>query len=274
MNVHLLAVIGAYVEPLPFMLNHYRELGIKSFEINVNLRSQDDPILTEVQRYTSNFGCGISNITVGKWSEALNLELYNKSRANRPEDWFIIADLDEFQIYSGDLLGILNECEKNGYDYIEGCFIDRIAADGNFPSFSCDRPIEDQFPLGCVFTYRVLGGFPLKIVAAKGHVAVSIGNHSAMNGVGCPISKCFVQVHHYKWMNGLIDRLQNRANNKDAGEKYTAECKKFVKYFYDNNGRIDISDPELWVSECKSGYKYWDLVRDCVMIYKSPIRAG
>lgn len=260
MNVRLVTVVGDYAKPLPFMLSHYRKLGIESFIINVNLKTQDDPILSEVRRYTDDLGCSISSITIGKWSEALNLRLYNQSRADHPNDWFVLADLDEFQCYPGDLLSILEECERHGYDYLEGCFIDRIAECGTFPELNYERPIADQFPLGCIFTNRILGGIPLKIVAAKGHVMVSPGNHSAMNGPGCPVDEYFVQVHHYKWMHGLIDRMKSRADNRDAGKEYSDQCRKFVEYYEANNGRINIADPEIWVSDCKSGYKYWPQV--------------
>src|SRR5262249_25518809 len=122
---------------------------------------------------------------------------------------------------------------------------------------------------GCIFTYSELGGLPFKIVAAKGYVRLKSGNHLAGNGVGCPISDCYVQVHHYKWVSGIIDRLEPRANDKEwVGAAYTSECKKFVDYYYTNNGRIEVDDPKLLTSECSPEYKYWNQIKDAVKAFK------
>lgn len=268
MNVHVVTVVGAYAKQLPLMLNHYRRLGVKSFIINVHTQRREDPLLSEVERIVDDFGCKISSVSVGGWSEALNEELYNRSRPNHPGDWFVIADLDEFQVYPGDLLSILEECDRKGYDYIEGCFIDRISADGSFIELCHDRPIEDQFPLGCIFTYRILGGVPLKIVAARGHVRLGVGNHSARNGIGCPVTDCYVQVHHYKWVKGIADRIQPRSVRPESGASYMLECRRLVEYCRANHGRIDVTDPRLLVSECKPEYKYWNQIKTLIRAYK------
>jgi hypothetical protein len=273
MKVHLVTVIGADVTILPHMLRHYRGIGIDSFLINVHLKSEDDQIIHDVRKFTDEAGCGISSVSVGKWSEELNWQLYSASRKNA-DDWYIIADLDEFQKYPKDLLTIIEECEIKGYDYIEGCFIDRIAGDGSFPEVLYDRSIEDQFPLGCTFTYSVLGGYPIKVVAVKGYTNVAKGNHFAMTGNACPIEECFVEVHHYKWDKRVVNRMMHRANSDKrlVSDKYKQECQKFIDYFQANHGQIDISDPRLHVASCKPHYKYWGVIKETVL--SIPIRPG
>jgi len=256
------------------MLDHYRKIGIESFIINVHVERPDDPVLSEAKQIVSDFGCEIASVIVGKWSFAIHQEVYNKSRSGNADDWFLVADLDEFQVYPGNLFNIIEECEREGYEYIRGCFIDRIAADGSFPELRLDKPIEDQMPLGCIFTYRILGGHPLKVVAAKRHVTLGPGNHQPVNGIGCPITDCFVQVHHYKWVREITERLEYLANTASEASKYTLECRKFIEYYRANNGRIDIADPELYVSECKPEYKYWEQVKKAVSAYISSQRSS
>jgi hypothetical protein len=269
MDIHLVTLIGSHVKQLPHMLDHYRKIGIKSFVINVHVERPDDPVLSEAKQIVSDFGCEIASVTVGKWSFAIHQGVYNRSRSGNADDWFLIADLDEFQVYPGNLFNIIEECEREGYEYIRGCFIDRIAADGSFPELRLDKPIEDQLPLGCIFTYRILGGLPLKVVAAKRHIMLGPGNHQPMNGIGCPITDCFVQVHHYKWVREIIERLERLANTELEVPLYTLECGKFVEYYRANNGRIDITDPELLVSECKPEYKYWEQIKKAALAYVS-----
>jgi Glycosyl transferase family 2 len=271
MKLHLVTVIGAYVEILPHMLRHYRRMGIESFIINVHLQHPADPILNQVVSITEDFGCQISSVTVGRWSDEMNSELYASSRALNPNDWYIIADLDEFQVYPKSIHSIIEECEKKGYDYIEGYVVDRIAADGRLPDAVLNKPLEEQFPLGCIFTYAVLGGFPLKVVAAKGYIDLPPGNHYAKNGKGCPMEEYYIPVYHYKWLNGMISRIELRANDKLWPGKYKYECQRLVEYYHANNGRINISDPRLLVSKCDPQYEYWDLIKAMVVDYKSNI---
>jgi hypothetical protein len=49
-----------------------------------------------------------------------------------------------------------------------GSFTNRIAADGSFTELSDEQPVEDQFPLGCMFACRILGGFQSKSLPPKG----------------------------------------------------------------------------------------------------------
>jgi hypothetical protein len=267
MNIHLVTLVGSHVKQLPYMLDHYRKIGVKSFIVNVHAHSPDDPVLSEARQIVGDFGCEIANVIVESWSAAVHQGAYHRFRSGEASDWFLIADQDEFQVYPGDLFNIIEECEREGYEYIRGCFIDRIAADGSFPELHLDKPIEDQFPLGCIFTYRILGGAPLKVVAAKRNVMLGPGNHHPMNGIGCPITDCFVQVHHYKWVREIVSRLEDLANSELDMPEYKSECRKFVEYYRANDGRIDIADPELLVSECKPEYKYWEQIKEAVLAY-------
>jgi len=273
MKIHLVTVVGDDLTLLPHMLNHYRRAGIESFIINVHAKTKSDPLLEEARRVAADFGLEISAVVVGEWSDALNSRLYAESK-KYPEDWYVMADLDEFHRYPGGLSELIAECERKGYDYIEGCLIDRIAADGGLQEVTRDRSIEDQFPLGCVLTYAILQGYPMEVVAAKGWVRLSGANHYALNGKGCPVDDCLVQVHHYKWVKGLVGRLKRRQAS-DRGlltDLYRQECARFIEYFYANNGRIDIADPRLLAAECTQDYRYWPLIVEAVK--SNPNRPG
>lgn len=265
MNIHLVTVIGDDVRLLPHMLRHYRRIGIDSFIVNVHLKHENDPIIDEARRVTDAFGCGISSISIGEWSDELNSRLYSSSKKHA-DDWYVIADLDEFHIYPANLRNLIETCGRKGYDYIEGCFIDRIAADGRLPEIESARAIEDQCPLGCVLTYSILGGYPLKVVAARGGVSLAVGNHYALGGKGCPIDECFVQVHHYKWLKGVVTRLKRR-EDLDKGrltDRYRRECRRFLDYLDAHDERIDVSDSRLMAANCNPGYQHWPLIVETV----------
>jgi hypothetical protein len=243
------------------MLAHYRELGVTSFFVNVHLSHPEDIILEEVKQVTTEFGCDIASVTVGDWQRDQR-GIYARSRQRFPNDWFILADQDELQVYPHDLIDIIKECDQKGYDYIKGLFVDRISADGGFPEVEQGRQIWSQFPLGGLITFPILHGDPRKVVAAKGFVPLSRGQHTASGGRGCPIEMYFIQVHHFKWVKNLADRLVHRIDLlKRSNASHWTESQRFVTYFKEHHGRIDINDPRFRLVECERSYKYWDDIR-------------
>ena len=243
------------------MLAHYRELGVASFSVNAHLSHSADNVIEEVRAITEDFGCGIASVTVGNWQND-QVGIYQRSRRRYPNDWFILADQDELQIYPGNLIEILNECDRKGYDYLMGCLVDRVGRDGEFLEIVPNLSIWTQFPLGGFISYPMLGAHPGKVVAAKGHVSLTRGQHQALSRRGCPIEEYFIQVHHFKWVKGLVDRLAQRAEMlKNSKTSHWIESQRFVSYYYANNGRIDVSDPRFRVLACDREYGDWDCIR-------------
>jgi hypothetical protein len=259
-NIHLTTVVGSFVKQLPHMLAHYRELGLDSFVLNVQITSPEDPVLAAVRRVAEEFGCGIGFSAKGDWQQLIR-SMYARARESRPDDWFVLADQDELQVYPMDLCDVINYCEQKGYDYIRGVVIDRISADGSFPELDNRRPIWEQFPLGGLITYAILGGGVRKVVAAKGRIPLVQGQHYSLGGAGCPTRDCLVQVHHFKWIKGIAERLERRAKHQRmAGVPHWIESHRFVSYYYSHGGRIQIDDPRLMISDCNPVYKHWQLV--------------
>ncbi len=186
MNVHLVTVVGGYVDVLLHMLAHYRGLGIESSFVHVHLNDPGDPVLEHVTQITREFGCGIASIAIGEWVHNTNRDLYKQTLQSMPDDWFLIADQDELQVYPRDLISILEHCDRRGYEYIEGCFLDRFARDGSFPAVVPNQSIWSQFPMAGLISAPVLHANPNKIVAAKGRVRLGPGQHFALSGHGCP----------------------------------------------------------------------------------------
>jgi hypothetical protein len=269
-NMHLVTVVGGYVKALPAMLEHYRSLGVESFFVNVHLAHAADPVHEEIEQITRKFGCGIASVTVGNWIQ-IQQGLYARQRELYPNDWFVLADQDELQVYPGDLREILNECEGQGFDHVRGCFVDRLASDGRFPPIVPDQPIWDQFPLGGYLTYPILGGDPRKVVAAKGALPLMRGQHHAFGGRACPSRQCYAQVHHFKWVEGLDKRLAERAAMLQAGgDMHYTESLRFVQYYNQVGGQLNIEEPALYIAPCDPQYRRWEEVKKKVLAFPLP----
>jgi hypothetical protein len=267
--IHLITLAGAHVDVLPHMLEHYRSLGIESFFVNLNLSHEQDPVREQVAEITRRFGCGIAGITIGDW-HLLQQQVYLEQRELYPSDWFILADQDELQIYPADLADVIADC--GSWDYIRGCFVDRIARDGGFPEVDAARPVWDQFPLGGFITALIGGGDPRKVVAVKGALPIRKGNHHAYEGRPCPSRQYYIPVHHFKWTANVAGRLEARAEAmKRHGTLEWTESARFVEYHRAAGGRIRVEDPKLLIAECAPDYPHWEKIKKIVL--NSPIVA-
>ena len=270
MRIHLVTVVGGYLQALPAMLRHYRNLGVESFFVNVHLRNESDPVLEQVRAMTAEFGCGIASSTVGPW-QFVQQELYARQRELYPTDWFVLADQDELQQYPAGLAETLADCEQAGYDHVRGCFVDRIARDGALRPVDPEAPLEHQFPLGAFLSFPVLNADPRKVVAVKGPVVIQKGQHHALEGTACPARRHFIQVHHFKWVDGLVERLSKRAAELHAqGVPHWTESARFVQYFEKSGGRFPLADPRLLVGECAPEYLHWNAVKEMVLRMPRP----
>lgn len=260
MPIHLVSLVGGHIDVLPFMLEHYREQGVEVFHPNVHMFHPADPILEDVRRVTDKFGCEIGDRLIGEW-ELLQEDALIETMRRYPDDWCVLADQDEFQMYPDSLQSMLAYCDRKGYDCVTGSFVDRLAADGGFPALDETRPIAEQFPLGGILSYTVLGAEPRKIIAAKGRVHVLKGQHFASKCTPCPVDEFFIEIHHYKWTAGVVDRLRKRAvNNRAINLPYWIESQRFVNYVDANGGRVNLFDPRLFIAPCTPRYPQWPMI--------------
>ena len=149
LKVHLITVAGDYVDVWPDMVEHYRSQGIELLIINAHSSSRTDPLLDRIEQAASWFETKIASVTVEPWSQTL-MHCCTGSRVS-----------------------------ERGYEFIKGCLVDRIAADGLLAPVMAEKDLFDQFPLGGCVTGPVLGGVINKVAAARGHVKVGPGQHHA-----------------------------------------------------------------------------------------------
>jgi Glycosyl transferase family 2 len=271
--VHLVTVVGGYAGVLPHMLAHYRALGVRSFIVHVHAASDTDPVLHQVEQITREFGCGIASVTVGEWLHNTNRTLYRQAMQSRPNDWFLIADQDELQIYPRDLNALLAHSERRGCDYIEGCFLDRFARDGSFPEVLPNESIWHQFPLAGFVSAPVLEANPNKIVVARGFVELGPGQHYAFSGRGCPPEELYIPVHHFKWVSGVLDRLAHRTEfRRQRNDRYWQESQRFVDHCRAHGGRLDIAEPSFYLAEALPDYPHWREVKRLSMEMAARLR--
>ena len=244
----LLTVTGSRTNTLWHMLNHYRHIVDEMFVVVYEWEGTN--ILAEVGKILENFPS--AKVVRVERREKFNWEvvtqLYNETKMMHPDDWWVVADDDEFHIYPMPLPFLIEDCEMNGWDIVRGGFVDRIGIDGTFPEIKDDVDIFKQFPLAGFFRYPMSSACPNKICIMRGYVELTDGQHYAKidgettwkyRGWNHPLVSKFatVQVHHFKWDKTSLERIKSVANLNE-NYAYSNEYAKMFQQLFQNKFKI------------------------------------
>jgi len=275
---NLVTVVGENTHILPHMLKHYEDQIDKAY-VCVYRQGKDDGILEEIEEL------GIKPFMVfteDKYNWNRVTDIYNTVKQTKPNDWWIVADDDELQVYPDDIEIIIKDCERYGYDFVTGGLLDRIGIDGTFPEVTRETNIHKAFPLAGFFRYPMSKACPNKVTLMKGYQDVTPGQHYALFkdertswGTGhpkrMPVNEVFTQVHHFKWDSSCVERIKKVADNK---KEYSFSDEYMVMYnaIKDSNWKIDIKNPEYLVENLKeftyieyNDYTDWSTLKDKII---------
>lgn len=259
----LVTVVGGDIYMLDDMLAHYVDLGVGRISLNLHLSDPDSPVRETVTTIAAKHDTGIQATEVGPWSQEVNPRLYAQEMDAHPDTWYVIADQDELHRYPCDLQTLIEYCEVNGYDYVEGCLLDRLAEEGRLASVSDHEPMWTQYPHAGFVSQPLFGVCPKKVVLAKGHVALTWGQHGVRSGEGAPPEDVLIPVHHFKWTADVVDREQERSDlYQMLDEPFSEESDRIVQYF-EKKGRLAVLDEDrfLFRNIGEERYPEWETIR-------------
>lgn len=255
--IRLATVLGHGVDLLPHFIKHYQhlvdEINIIVYETE-EYPSIGDKVIEIIDEYVNVNIVRIHKDRIFDWERVTML--YNYITNKHPNDWWVIADIDEFHLYkSNDLSSIIKRCDMYGYTLVRGGFIDRIGVDGEFEDIKSDKSIWEQFPNAGFFRYPLSNANPNKICIKKGHIELTSGQHYAKidnhttwkwQGWNHPLisSHDEVQVHHFKWDRTAIDRIKDVASIKKPyaySDEYQLMYDKLRKCRF----KIDLKNPNF-----------------------------
>ena len=260
---NLVTVVGENTHILPHMLKHYEDSIDKAY-VAVYRQSEDDGILEEIEEL------GIEPFMVftePKYNWERVTEIYNTVKQTKPNDWWIVSDDDELQVYPEPIEDIIESCERKGYEFVTGGFLDRIGIDGTFPKVTRETDLHRAFPLAGFFRYPISKACPNKVTLMKGYQNITSGQHYASFNDGgnswgtkhrrrMPIEECFTQVHHFKWDSSCIDRIKKVAD-VDKEYAYSHEYSVMYDAIKNYNWKIDVNNLKYLVEELKE-FSYID----------------
>jgi hypothetical protein len=225
--IRVLSVIGHGVNLIPHFIDHYSKY-VDEIQFVVYQSPIHPTLINDVKEAIKDH----KHVKIVKTIENTEFDwgkvtaLYNLMKSKNPNDWWVIADIDEFHLYPNDDLKILiTNCDKYGWDLVRGGFIDRIGPEGTFSILEPNTNIFNQFPNAGFFRYPMSKACPNKICVMKGYVELTDGQHYAKidgyttwkwQGWNHPLINphSYVQVHHFKWDSSSIERIKAVADVK------------------------------------------------------------
>jgi hypothetical protein len=133
-------------------------------------------------------------------------EIYFRHTCSK-DDWALCVDVDE--VVDFDMRAEIQRADQGSFLWIRGVMVDCIAPGGELPELT-DAPLEEQFPLQCDLTARLVGGHTQKCILAK-YPWLSADPHSVptIEGLALP---ALHTIYHYKWCASVVDKMKKRAD--------------------------------------------------------------
>jgi hypothetical protein len=197
-------------ELLPFYLRYYRRLGASKIVIAL-WKAEQNPVYETIRPY-------LDRDTVMRLSVDVPVEKYSgpvestalnviREEFQHSHPWQCVADLDEFIWYNGMTLPeMAKQAEQCGYNAVHGIFHDRFARHEKFPPINPQHSLDSTFPLEGDVT-RCAGININKVPLQRSNLPISSGHHTTEGHA----LWWKIEVHHFKWSEGVLERLHERA---------------------------------------------------------------
>ena len=249
--MNLVTIVHDDISTLSHFLKYYSD-KVNDYFILVHKNSLSENDLERVRYITEDFG-GIHEEFDGNlfdWN--LFSDKVNEIKRLKPNDWWIVAETDEFHEYTHDIDEVIDTCDELDFQYIVGGLVDRINIDGKLLKITDDSDLEKDFELYSNLRYILSNNCPLKIPLSKGNVEITSGYHYRKIGnkyvtpdneddIRFPIKLEFPRVNKFMWHKN-IESVCRKIINTNENYTYFWEYQEILTYLDLNNYMIDVND--------------------------------
>jgi len=259
----LVTVTGIRTNTLRQMLNHYKDIVGEMHLVAYQTEDRDNAdSYNRALEIGKEFGCVIHQRKERVYNWEAVTKFYNEIKGLYPDDWWIVSDDDELQIYQTSVDYIIEDSDEHGYEFVTGGFLDKIGKDGVFPDVDEDTDLWEAFEYSSFFRHQISNADANKVTLMKGRIELTPGQHYAKIGehttwrwqgwnhpLRYPVSKNFTQVHHFKWDSSCGRRIREVSKIKES-YAFADEYRLMYEHIRKNDGKIALKDFEEWT--CKS----------------------
>lgn len=217
---------------LGHFLRHYARAGISKFFIAVppQLKPAVTPFLNSYDITLCEGLDVVDSLLTGTKAVTEMRKRYQESN-----EWVVIVDLDEFVEFGAEISLVTAAADNMGADVVRGIMLDRFSMDGQLAEFASDADLSLVYPIKSRFIKIVMGGCDHKGILVKGHIKPAGAHHRFED------ERTFakiLQISHYKWIPGAIERLRDSHRLViAAGIAWAVEYQRALDH-YDAHGRF------------------------------------
>lgn len=113
----LVTVTGHRSNTLKHQLMHYKNDIKDAFIVAYEHENSDKSIRDEVEQIAKETGFKIHTVRTHRpfdWEQVTNI--YNEIKDKYPDDWWIVSDDDELQVYWEPIEDLIQDCDKHGWN--------------------------------------------------------------------------------------------------------------------------------------------------------------
>ena len=280
---NIVTTVGLDPILLHHFIKHYKSIGVDNFYIVVWGDSKEvkyDEIVNVLKRYDLEVYEDLRDVNNG--SPQFLTDIYNKITSTKPDDWWIVADLDEFAVFPKPLdKFIYEDLVYNDIDFMHGIMLDRIGKNGEFSELKYDDDIWEEIP-NVGFINRFIRDNDVRWCGLlKGKYELSAGQHTLTHLLMHPDgwkeyikdNPPKIQVHNFTWRNYDIQKVKYYMEYWKPILSWTdSDGNDHIHYPYDEytkiddylkeNEKINISDSRFLIEKCPNdkfdSYLKWE----------------
>lgn len=239
---------------LPYYLRYYARLGIDQFVLAL-WNGRDNPEIEAIEAMSSGYNVRIETSVRCRYEDYCGPAETNglndlREKYVRDDEWYAIADLDEFCWFGGfPMTEVPRLAEERGFLAVHGRFRDRLGEGGRLMPVPVNGSLDNTFPWQAWLTNRT-GACHDKICLAHKSVPIHSGHHEAPGIEPHQLWRDLVEVHHFKWIAGVQHVL--RARHKHyvrQGHYWAHESQDFLNLL--KGDCFDLSVPELFAERAR-----------------------
>lgn len=235
-------------------VDHYQRQGIDHFHLSLHVPPEEPGPsarghIAHAERELALLGLGLEAVLREPFDAFVIRNHHDaiQARVAPRYDALIWADIDELHELPQPLAGFVGAMRRDGVTALRGRFVDRVSRSGELVPFTDTQSIWAQFPIGTNLTAKILRGSVEKLVLAAPDVFITPGNHGPTAGQTVKWYPGTVAVHHFKWDQTVLTRLQERLTDSWKARCYWWTQSETAKSWLHSAGsRICFDDLEIY----------------------------
>ena len=250
-EINIVTTVGLDPILLHHFIKYYKQLGVDNFYIVVwgdSKKVKYKEIVDVLETHNLEIYKDLRDVNTGD-AKYLN-DIYNDIISDKPNEWWIVADLDEFAVFPKPLKEFIQEDLVNN-DFAYGLVLDRVGENGEIDELKYEDDIWERFPNVGLVSHNIRENNNIWCGLLKGKYELGVGQHG-LKQINFDINKVKIQVHNFTWKKSDIQKIKYYMKLWKPGTDYPFWINEYVRVdnYLKKNKKIDILDDKFLIERC------------------------